>query len=149
MNQASRKSWLVPVLPAAIQPGISALRAVPESRVSCIIVFMAATWRGSITWLNWSGCRTYSSLPSLVRILVTTCGETPSPPLANGAYAPTSSMTETSEVPSAIEGLARSEEHTSELQSHSDLVCRLLLEKKKRTDEKEATRTMVYSSTPD
>src|SRR5436190_16486411 len=29
---------------------------------------------------------------------------------------------------------ARSEEHTSELQSHSDLVCRLLLEKKKRRD---------------
>src|SRR5260221_1043020 len=28
----------------------------------------------------------------------------------------------------------RSEEHTSELQSHSDLVCRLLLSKKKRTD---------------
>src|SRR5438132_9910172 len=27
---------------------------------------------------------------------------------------------------------ARSEEHTSELQSHSDLVCRLLLEKKKQ-----------------
>src|SRR3982750_2010527 len=29
-------------------------------------------------------------------------------------------------------GLPRSEEHTSELQSRSDLVCRLLLEKKKR-----------------
>src|SRR5438094_3265943 len=29
-------------------------------------------------------------------------------------------------------GLARSEEHTSELQSPYDLVCRLLLEKKKR-----------------
>src|SRR5438034_3537186 len=28
--------------------------------------------------------------------------------------------------------LRRSEEHTSELQSHSDLVCRLLLEKKKK-----------------
>src|SRR2546421_7127018 len=28
---------------------------------------------------------------------------------------------------------ARSEEHTSELQSRSDLVCRLLLEKKKKT----------------
>ena len=27
--------------------------------------------------------------------------------------------------------ISRSEEHTSELQSHSDLVCRLLLEKKK------------------
>src|SRR5438132_7858532 len=29
----------------------------------------------------------------------------------------------------------RSEEHTSELQSHSDLVCRLLLEKKKKEQE--------------
>src|SRR5437773_6007803 len=28
----------------------------------------------------------------------------------------------------------RSEEHTSELQSHHDLVCRLLLEKKKKKD---------------
>src|SRR5260221_5777566 len=36
----------------------------------------------------------------------------------------------------------RSEEHTSELQSHSDLVCRLLLEKKKnnyKTTERPAT----------
>src|SRR5438034_1571524 len=31
-----------------------------------------------------------------------------------------------------LEGAPRSEEHTSELQSHSDLVCRLLLEKKKK-----------------
>src|SRR5260221_7333695 len=30
---------------------------------------------------------------------------------------------------------ARSEEHTSELQSHSDLVCRLLLEKKKKIEQ--------------
>src|SRR5438034_1525178 len=30
------------------------------------------------------------------------------------------------------EAVVRSEEHTSELQSHSDLVCRLLLEKKKK-----------------
>src|SRR5437588_11021646 len=30
----------------------------------------------------------------------------------------------------------RSEEHTSELQSHSDLVCRLLLEKKKKQHKK-------------
>src|SRR5690242_21783101 len=29
-------------------------------------------------------------------------------------------------------GLSRSEEHTSELQSHVNLVCRLLLEKKKK-----------------
>src|SRR5688572_31496452 len=32
-----------------------------------------------------------------------------------------------------IDGLTRSEEHTSELQSQSNLVCRLLLEKKKKT----------------
>src|SRR5260221_3188638 len=30
-----------------------------------------------------------------------------------------------------LKSIERSEEHTSELQSHSDLVCRLLLEKKK------------------
>src|SRR5436190_9374461 len=35
---------------------------------------------------------------------------------------------------------ARSEEHTSELQSHSDLVCRLLLEKKK-TDRRQNRQT--------
>src|SRR5438132_3924500 len=33
--------------------------------------------------------------------------------------------------PKVWEASGRSEEHTSELQSHSDLVCRLLLEKKK------------------
>src|SRR5436190_10648564 len=36
----------------------------------------------------------------------------------------------------------RSEEHTSELQSHSDLVCRLLLEKKKKT-RKSPTRNLT------
>src|SRR5207237_8250884 len=40
--------------------------------------------------------------------------------------APTHSITSTAA------GLLRSEEHTSELQSHLNLVCRLLLEKKKR-----------------
>src|SRR5438034_6022905 len=38
-----------------------------------------------------------------------------------------------------IEGVGRSEEHTSELQSHSDLVCRLLLEKKKHTARRTCT----------
>src|SRR5947207_10877752 len=33
----------------------------------------------------------------------------------------------------------RSEEHTSELQSHSDLVCRLLLEKKKKKNKEKNT----------
>src|SRR5438034_5721654 len=37
---------------------------------------------------------------------------------------------------SAAQRATRSEEHTSELQSHSDLVCRLLLEKKKKKNKK-------------
>src|SRR5437773_6615134 len=35
-------------------------------------------------------------------------------------------------IPVGLRGIHRSEEHTSELQSHHDLVCRLLLEKKKQ-----------------
>src|SRR5436190_19542938 len=35
-----------------------------------------------------------------------------------------------------VKSFSRSEEHTSELQSHSDLVCRLLLEKKKKKKKK-------------
>src|SRR5438132_9116513 len=42
-------------------------------------------------------------------------------------------------------GADRSEEHTSELQSHSDLVCRLLLEKKKRN---EASATATATGLP-
>jgi len=38
---------------------------------------------------------------------------------------------------SALEDFQRSEEHTSELQSHLNLVCRLLLEKKKKPKYKE------------
>src|SRR5947207_11900416 len=38
---------------------------------------------------------------------------------------------------------ARSEEHTSELQSHSDLVCRLLLEKKKQRKTARTSASLV------
>src|SRR2546421_3784808 len=37
----------------------------------------------------------------------------------------------------------RSEEHTSELQSRSDLVCRLLLEKKKKQKKRAARRLLI------
>src|SRR5438034_5751188 len=40
----------------------------------------------------------------------------------------------------------RSEEHTSELQSHSDLVCRLLLEKKKKK-QKESNPHQMHKRT--
>src|SRR2546421_8713878 len=39
----------------------------------------------------------------------------------------------------------RSEEHTSELQSRSDLVCRLLLEKKKKKKRKEEKNTKIHN----
>src|SRR5260370_27542006 len=40
-----------------------------------------------------------------------------------------------------LSSISRSEEHTSELQSHLNLVCRLLLEKKKKVQ-------LIVSSTP-
>src|SRR2546428_9899144 len=40
----------------------------------------------------------------------------------------------------------RSEEHTSELQSRSDLVCRLLLEKKKKKQCKLIHESTIYTS---
>src|SRR5260370_4384704 len=42
----------------------------------------------------------------------------------------------------------RSEEHTSELQSHLNLVCRLLLEKKKKISSKHQITTAYSSVTP-
>src|SRR5476649_3085177 len=41
----------------------------------------------------------------------------------------------------------RSEEHTSEFQSHSDLVCRLLLEKKKKKTENPQTKKKKHTKT--
>src|SRR2546430_6222636 len=50
-------------------------------------------------------------------------------------------MMKTSSTASASERCSRrSEEHTSELQSQSNLVCRLLLEKKKNTERKQRHR---------
>src|SRR5438132_9811682 len=40
----------------------------------------------------------------------------------------------------------RSEEHTSELQSHSDLVCRLLLEKKKKASDSQTAPSLTALS---
>src|SRR5690242_20847350 len=43
-----------------------------------------------------------------------------------------------------LDGLERSEEHTSELQSHVNLVCRLLLEKKKKNCKIYTTYTLLH-----
>src|SRR5260221_4296025 len=59
------------------------------------------------------------SLHDALPILPSMCSPYPGLPMANALSQATLTAT-------------RSEEHTSELQSHSDLVCRLLLEKKKK-----------------
>src|SRR5688572_32721357 len=42
--------------------------------------------------------------------------------------------------------ISRSEEHTSELQSQSNLVCRLLLEKKKKKKKKKKIVNRIYTN---
>src|SRR2546430_7637030 len=57
------------------------------------------------------------------------------PPLPVAAGPPPGEVVPEARVAALLEGgrgLLRSEEHTSELQSQSNLVCRLLLEKKKK-----------------
>src|SRR5690242_21452194 len=58
-------------------------------------------------------------------------------PICSGAPAPASRRNpgRTGAVTAAWASTARSEEHTSELQSHVNLVCRLLLAKKKRAQQ--------------
>src|SRR2546430_11486307 len=46
--------------------------------------------------------------------------------------------------PLPISWRLRSEEHTSELQSQSNLVCRLLLEKKKKNKRSKSTVSSIY-----
>src|SRR5260221_4831991 len=55
----------------------------------------------------------------------------PRPGPARRAAGPAGSAPRGADLPRAAQRPDRSEEHTSELQSHSDIVCRLLLEKKK------------------
>src|SRR5260221_10871944 len=65
----------------------------------------------------------------------------------NGKTIPGSQVSVPGQWPNEITVIVRprSEEHTSELQSHSDLVCRLLLEKKKKIN-KYLKSNNVYSN---
>src|SRR5260370_28159930 len=47
-----------------------------------------------------------------------------------------------------VEMMKRSEEHTSELQSHLNLVCRLLLEKKKKTHTHHKNSKLILVNKP-
>src|SRR5690349_23157413 len=72
-------------------------------------------------------------------------------PLWVGNLYPRSTAVAGSPLPDRLEPrpqLQRSEEHTSELQSRRDLVCRLLLEKKKKTTNPESQRGVALSLYP-
>src|SRR5437773_9679388 len=75
---------------------------------------------------------------------ISPCSTPPSPPSAIRASLAASTCFW---LPStASSRLMRSEEHTSELQSHHDLVCRLLLEKKKTAKHIPSTRKTTLAS---
>src|SRR5438034_6066761 len=65
------------------------------------------------------------------------------------AIGATASCSQPSSETSAVrtDRFLRSEEHTSELQSHSDLVCRLLLEKKKKQNDARAETALSHHVT--
>src|SRR5437588_6940664 len=89
--------------PSTLFPYTTLFRSV---RSSCEASEMNRRSRSSLAWRSANAC---SKRPSIL------LSEMPS--------LPTSVL--------GVAGLTRSEEHTSELQSHSEPVCRLLLEKKK------------------
>src|SRR5436309_7447884 len=60
---------------------------------------------------------------------------------------PTPPPTTNSTVTIRVDAGARSEEHTSELQSRENLVCRLLLEKKKRKRSRQTVIAMAATET--
>src|SRR5260221_5053205 len=72
---------------------------------------------------------------TLFRSMITLTGVEVSPDLAYAKvfFTTLADAKSLKSIETGLERAARSEEHTSELQSHSDLVCRLLLEKKNTT----------------
>src|SRR2546430_9942637 len=65
---------------------------------------------------------------------------------ARGARAASAARPPPARAPLRACGSARSEEHTSELQSQSNLVCRLLLEKKKKLTVGHVPSVQLYHS---
>src|SRR5260370_8597171 len=71
-------------------------------------------------------------------------GRSPAPRLLQGMPTIREWPAEAAQYP-ATWGESRSEEHTSELQSHLNLVCRLLLEKKKQNIHKSTHLQAIYT----
>src|SRR2546430_5602157 len=85
---------------------------------------------------RWAACSTRSIMPTPA---------SPEPGRYRGALIGAGGIARQSHLPA----LRRSEEHTSELQSQSNLVCRLLLEKKKKQTDStisKSDRVVAHSS---
>src|SRR2546428_7738047 len=87
----------------------------------------------------------YTTLFRSLRVLA---GPRPPPSVAGASGARRRRRPRVSEGRRNLRGNGRSEEHTSELQSRSDLVCRLLLEKKKKPQATDTVTTPIDSQAP-
>src|SRR5437773_4398343 len=87
------------------------------------------TGRKCCLWMKTPAARTWVWIPTIRGLCLRECGSSRFTPMGERAAAQAADCSS----PPMKErlGSVRSEEHTSELQSHHDLVCRLLLEKKK------------------
>src|SRR2546430_10855902 len=68
------------------------------------------------------------------------------PPISNGGFSNLRAKRRQLRAPSMTLSTVRSEEHTSELQSQSNLVCRLLLEKKKNNQTESLFDSSAYDA---
>src|SRR5688572_31159081 len=74
--------------------------------------------------------------------------DAPQPERATTTTVPTIRMSPGSNLSASAGNETRSEEHTSELQSQSNLVCRLLLEKKKTKTQRDRCTTQTTHAAP-
>src|SRR2546421_8314967 len=100
------------------------IRRPPRSTLFPYTTLFRSRHRGRVAGSGWRRAAQARSVPRVARAVRRGMGEARSgcAGTRRGAALPRSRY-------------ARSEEHTSELQSRSDLVCRLLLEKKKKSEE--------------
>src|SRR5438034_7734708 len=105
--------------------------AVPRSRENGYVLFKIRSTTAVSACISPSACRPGSRSCSRLTACCTfsAAGWRTEPKFENDSNATRGSIPSR---PTNSAVAERSEEHTSELQSHSDLVCRLLLEKKKK-----------------
>src|SRR6266478_1332288 len=122
-------AWLVPTI--SIQSANFA-KEVPAYTEKARDRIVDLIYRFDQTFGLLGGAHEKSASTSLTNWLIGPASSTPhEQPTATAAPSPKGSATPQAITPGS-ETIARSEEHTSELQSQSNLVCRLLLEKKKK-----------------